>query len=220
MRHSSAARRQLPARSIRGPSTFSTAMRARRSAIARRARIVPAPAATASRDDGAAFPAAPGGTVPGVARAAGFGGWKADIVGIAGSSLSSRRMPRQPGLDGRRRRQRLGDRRARPRDRFGHRLVPRDAIEPQHRRQPAHAGDRVEHAGRAVRDEAVLREVPVGFLVLRDLFVGDGDQDRREQRKAAGDAFPPDAERALQRRARNCARVSRRAYASEIENCR
>ena len=92
----------------------------------------------------------------------------------------------------------LGDRRTRPRDGFGHRLVPRHAIEPQHRRETAHAGHRIEHAGRAVRHQHVLREIPIGFLILRELFVGDRDQDRREQRKAAPDPFPPHAERAAQ----------------------
>ena len=106
--------------------------------------------------------------------------------------------------------------------------VPRRSIPPsagatprrtaEHRGKPAHAGHGVEHAGRAVRHQHVLREVPVGFLVLGELLVRDRDQARVQ---AGSRSRCPPTTRNERRRARSsCARVSRRAYASEIENCR
>ena len=59
--------------------------------------------------------------------------------------------------------------------------MPGDTVEPEHRGQADDAGDRIEHARRAVRDQAVLGEIPVGFAVLRDGLIRDRDQDRRQQ---------------------------------------
>ena len=112
---------------------------------------------------------------------------------------------------------RIGNRRACPRDRIGHRLVPRNTVQPQHRGESADSRHRIEHARRTMRHEYILGEVPVRFLVLRDLLVGDRNQYGRQQRKAAGDAFPPDAERPLQRTLELRARVPARIRVRDRE---
>ena len=77
--------------------------------------------------------------------------------------------------------------------------MPGDTVEPEHRGQADDARDRIEDARRTVRDQAVLREIPVGFAVLRDGLIRDSDQDRCQQGEAAGYPLPPHPERPAQR---------------------
>ena len=49
--------------------------------------------------------------------------------------------------------------------------------------------------------ETILCEIPVGLATLRNLLVRDRDQYRRQKRKSAGNALPPDTKRASQRTA-------------------
>ena len=77
--------------------------------------------------------------------------------------------------------------------------MPGDTVEPEHRGQADDARDGVEDPRRAMRDQAVLGEIPIGFAILRDGLIRDGDQDRGQQGESAGYSLPPYAECAAQR---------------------
>ena len=50
-----------------------------------------------------------------------------------------------------------------------------------------------------MRDQAILREIPIGFAILRDGLICDSDKDRGQQGESAGYSLPPYAERSAQR---------------------
>ena len=95
--------------------------------------------------------------------------------------------------------------------------MPRNTVKPQHGGEADDTGDRIEHAGRAMSDQAILGEIPVGLAVLSHGFVGDRDQDRRRHREAAGDSLPPHAESAAQRALQLGAHIPARVRVADRE---